>query len=77
LINFNLRQAGGQGKRKRIKKIVYYYERIKRRLRRINTRKYTHTTTKKEREKRKRERRHDIAKGDILRVFREGERYIQ
>jgi hypothetical protein len=63
-------KSGGQGRRKRIKKKVYYYERIKRRLRRKNTRKYTHTT-EKERE-RKRERRHDIAKGDILRVFREG-----
>ena len=43
-------KSGGRGKRKRIIKEKAYYERIKRRLRRKNTRKYTHTT-EKEREK--------------------------
>jgi hypothetical protein len=47
-------KSGGRGKRKRIIKEKAYYERIKRRLRRKNTRKYTHTTEKERGRKRER-----------------------
>ena len=63
-------KSGGRGKRKRIIKEKAYYERIKRRLRRKNTRKYTHTT-EKERERKEREKDAAISRREIYYAYLE------
>jgi len=62
-------KSGGRGKKKRIIKEKAYYERIKRRLRRKNTRKYTHTTEKER--GRKREKDAAISRREIYYAYLE------